>query len=46
MLQCLAGASNDFSESLKKTKIIKKEHKYFTINHKYVTDLGKIYLLP
>ena len=47
ILQELAEASNDIFKNLKrKGKITEKELKYFIINHKKATNLGKIYLLP
>ena len=46
-LQDLARESNDIFNSLKrKGKIKEKELKYFTINHKKVSNLGKMYLWP
>ena len=47
ILQDLAETSNDIFRDLKrKGKITEKELKYFTINHKKATNLGKMYLLP
>ena len=47
ILQDLAEISNDIFKNLKrKGKITEKELKYFIINHKKATKLGKMYLLP
>ena len=47
ILQDLAETSNDIFRDLKrKGKITEKELKYFIINHKKATNLGKMYLLP
>ena len=47
IMQELAEASNDIFKNLKrKGKITEKELKYFIVNHKKATNLGKIYLLP
>ena len=47
ILQNLAETSNDIFKNLKrKGKITEKELKYFIINHKKATNLGKMYLLP
>ena len=47
ILQNLAETSNDIFKNFKrKGKITEKELKYFIINHKKATNLGKMYLLP
>ena len=47
ILQDLAEKSNGIFKGLKqKGKITEKQLKYFTIEHKKVTNLGKMYLLP
>ena len=47
MLQDLAGTSNKLFRNLKnKGGITEKELKYFTIDFKKVTNLGKLYLMP
>ena len=47
ILQNLAETSNDIFKNLKrKGKITEKELKYFIINDKKATNLGKMYLLP
>ena len=47
ILQELAETSNDIFKNLKrKGTITEKELQYFIINHKKVTNFGKMYLLP
>ena len=47
ILQNLAETSNDIFKNFKrKGKITEKEPKYFIINHKKATYLGKMFFLP